>query len=910
MRHIHQRLWESLSPLLDQALDLEPEARQAFLSSLGSIDPIVATTLGDLLGETERVLASDFLEVSPLTSTDLPDSLRGRSVGAYTLECPLGMGGMGTVWLAHRSDGRFEGHVAVKLVNLSVFDSVARERFAREGTLLARLAHPNIARLFDAGITAAGQPFLVLEYVNGKRIDAYADGQQLDVRRRLELFLQVADAVAHAHANLVVHRDLKPSNILVDDSGQVKLLDFGIAKLLRDEGADQGITVLTAPALTIRYAAPEQVAGGLVSTATDVYALAVLLYELLGGSHPTLRDESDPAAQVRVLAEREPLRLSEAVRLGGDRSSAATIAGARATSPDRLRRVCRGDLDVILAKALKKSPAERYGTVTAFADDLRRHLRNEPVTARRDSLPYRVRKFTVRHRLGFAAAATVAAALVAGTAIAVLQARESAHERDRALAETRRAEATNDFSTFLLSQARRAGKPISNAELLARGEALIAKRFAKDPELRVHMLLTLADRYQENQQHDAWNRVVRQAYDDSRSISDIGVRSYAACTWALSFAEGGDFARAFALLDEALPLVSTPSLAEFESGCRVGESIIGAQANQPDRAIHGAERAVALEEQRGGAPGRQYVPLSVLARAYVNANRYSDADRAFARAFAVLEAEGLDASRNATTLLSNWSAMLQETGQMLAGLDKSRRVVDIARSSDTDAGATAPLLEIYGNALMAVGDYAEATSVLDEALQKEQRTGSPTRYILALAYAIQAACESGDRDRGARLLKDAHATIDANPSLSSYYKAIVEASEARVAFVMGDIPRAVKLARHALATFETATPNKWRVEPTQILLSRFLNAAGLFGEALPAAERGVAMVRERLPGVAHSYQMGQALLELATAKSGLGDAPGARDVLAGALENLHPTAGATGSEGQRAAALRQALDAR
>jgi len=445
-----RQLWESLSPLLDRALDLDPDARAMFLRSLPSTDPLVTRALRDLLREHERVLTSDFLEAAPAID-DVPYSLRGHRVGAYTLERALGMGGMGTVWLARRSDGRFEASAAVKLVNLSVLDATARERFAREGSVLARLAHPHIARLFDAGITAAGQPFLVLEYVNGTRIDEYADAHRLDVRGRVELFIQVADAVAHAHTNLVVHRDLKPSNILVNDEGQVKLLDFGIAKLLRDESLGQDLTSPTAPPLTLRYAAPEQVADAPVSTATDVYALGVLLYELLAGYHPTIRDEGDPVAQMRVLAEREPLRLSEAVRLLADQSSGAGIARARGTTLDRLQRACRGDLNVIVARSLKKSPSERYATVTALADDLRRHLRNEPVSVRADSLPYRVRTFARRHRLGLAAAASVVVALIAGTAIALVQAHESTRQRDRALADLRFAEAKNDFIDFLLS---------------------------------------------------------------------------------------------------------------------------------------------------------------------------------------------------------------------------------------------------------------------------------------------------------------------------------------------------------------------------------------------------------------------------------------------------------------------------
>ena len=248
MAALNPVLWQSLSPLLDQALDLEPEARAAFVAMLRRDTPELGDAIDRLLDQHDRLSTSHFLELSPLD--DSATQLAGQTIGAYTLERPLGMGGMGTVWLAHRSDGRFEGAVAVKLVNLALLDRGGQERFAREGTLLARLAHPGIARLFDAGVTAGGQPYLVLEYVEGTPLDRYADEQRLGLRSRLGLVLQVADAVAHAHANLVVHRDLKPSNILVDGAGRVKLLDFGIATLLVDREGATTATLTSARAFT------------------------------------------------------------------------------------------------------------------------------------------------------------------------------------------------------------------------------------------------------------------------------------------------------------------------------------------------------------------------------------------------------------------------------------------------------------------------------------------------------------------------------------------------------------------------------------------------------------------------------------------------------------------------------------
>jgi eukaryotic-like serine/threonine-protein kinase len=295
----------------------------------------------------------------------------------------------------------------------------------------------------------------------------------------------------------------------------------------------------------------------------------------------------------------------------------------------------------------------------------------------------------VTARLGLAAAASVVVALVAGAAIAVLQARQSARERDHALVALRRAEATNDFSSFLLAQATPSAKPISNAELLARGEALIEKRFANDPDLRVHMLLTLADRYQENQQFDARARLLERAYTEPRLIADAGLRSYAACERATQFAERGDYKQAFALLDGAMPVVAAnPDAADYEAQCRVAESVAANQMNDGARAIAAGERALKLEQERRGAPGREMAPLVALANAYTAGYRYGDAQRAFARAVALLDAQGLGDTRSMAELLNNWSAMLQDAGQMLEAVPAAERAVRIASVVDTENGAS------------------------------------------------------------------------------------------------------------------------------------------------------------------------------------------------------------------------------
>jgi serine/threonine protein kinase len=406
--------WRDLSPHLDEALEMTEDQRSTWLSSLQAVNPALACQLELLLHEHRVLSEKGFLESAPL---ELPvkAALAGQSFGAYTLVSQIGHGGMGTVWLAERNDGRFERRVAVKVLNIALLGKSGEERFKREGRILGSLTHPHIAELIDAGVSLTGQPFLALEYVEGDHIDRYCDKNTLDVRSRVRLFLDALHAVAQAHANHIVHRDLKPSNILVRTDGQAKLLDFGIAKLLECDGqsGEAPLTVEGGRAMTPEYAAPEQLKGEPVTAATDVYASGVLLYVLLTGHHPAGEGPRTPAGLVKAILDIEPPRPSEIVaptRLSQETSS--TNARRRATTPDKLARSLRGDLDTTVAKALKKNPQERYGSVKAFADDLERYLRHEPITARPDTIAYRASKFVRRHRSSVTATLLVALALV------------------------------------------------------------------------------------------------------------------------------------------------------------------------------------------------------------------------------------------------------------------------------------------------------------------------------------------------------------------------------------------------------------------------------------------------------------------------------------------------------------------
>ena len=409
--------WQALSPKLDEVLEMSDDERSTWFSTLRAENSTLARQLEMLLQEHHELSQEGFLEERPVGVMASP-GLAGQTLGLYTLVSQIGHGGMGTVWLAERNDGRFERRVAVKVLNIALMGKGGEERFKREGRILGRLRHPHIAELIDAGVSPGGQPFLVLEYVEGDHIDRYCDQNRLDVRARVRLFLDALHAVAEAHANLIVHRDLKPSNILVGTHGKAKLLDFGIAKLLESDGqtAESALTLEGGRALTPQYAAPEQLKGEAVTPATDVYASGVLLYILLTGQHPTGAGPQTPASLVKAILEAEPPHASEVVaQAAANLEQSAANAGRRATSPEKLARLLRGDLDTIVAKALKKNPQERYPSIKALADDLQRYLSFMPIRARPDATPYRLSKFVRRHRSSVIAGVLVTLALIGTT---------------------------------------------------------------------------------------------------------------------------------------------------------------------------------------------------------------------------------------------------------------------------------------------------------------------------------------------------------------------------------------------------------------------------------------------------------------------------------------------------------------
>jgi eukaryotic-like serine/threonine-protein kinase len=434
--------WERVSEIFERAVSLQGPEREAYLSSACAHESEFREEVESLLASHSQA-GSQFLSGASEVFGGEPEKkprsegLSGRRIGPYLLEEEIGHGGMGEVFAAVRADGQFEKKVALKLVRRGYDTAFVLERFRNERQILAGLDHQNIARLLDGGTTDDGVPYLVMELVEGVPIDSFCDTHKLSITRRLQLFRKVCSAVQYAHQHLVIHRDLKPGNILVTGDQSPKLLDFGIAKILDASGGTE--TTMLRP-MTPGYASPEQIRGETITTATDIYSLGVVLYELLTGRSPYRLAARTPAKLAEAITDEEPERPSISVwrselastEEGGCALTPENISSTRADSPDRLQERLRGDVDFILLKALRKEPADRYSSVEQFSEDIRRNLEGLPVIARKGTWNYRAGKFIQRHRAGVAAALLVFVTLVTGVVITVREARIAEANRRRA----------------------------------------------------------------------------------------------------------------------------------------------------------------------------------------------------------------------------------------------------------------------------------------------------------------------------------------------------------------------------------------------------------------------------------------------------------------------------------------------
>ncbi len=889
--------WRLLSPLLDQALALDGEERQAWIKAQ---EPEIAYRLEILLLE-HSVLASDgFLETGVVDLPSTTATLAGQTIGAFEVISQIGQGGMGSVWLARRNDGRFERQVALKFLNIALLGKEGEDRFKREGKILALLAHPHIAELIDAGVTTTGQPYLVLEYVDGDQIDRYCDQRQLDLHTRIRLFLQVLDAVAAAHANLIVHRDLKPSNVLVRKDGDVKLLDFGIAKLIEAENSPEQHLPFTisGTALTPEYAAPEQLKGEAITVSTDVYALGVLLYLLLTGRHPTGEGQRSPAGLVKTIVECEPLRPSDAVGAAmTNAGDAAARALLRSASVEKLRRVLRGDLDTILAKALKKDPRERYASVGAFADDLRRYLKSEPIKARPDTLMYRAGKFASRHRMGIFIALLALVGVATGITGMLLQARTARVQRDLALRQLARAERMTDLNELLLSNAAPMGKPLAVDQLLEREERVIEHERNPDPANHVELQLSLGNQYSSEDENGNALRVLNAAYRVSRDLKEPSVRAKASCVLAGAMVPVGELSQAEVLYQEGLrELGNAPQFASERAACLLHGSEVAYRNGNSREAI---ARGRAAEQAIQGSPVQWNLEglniLVNLATVLGDAGNFREAETIFQQASDLMTTLGYDDSQKAVKLFDDWALILSYDGRELEAQRAYRRALDISRNDETNSAVAPDLLFNYAALLYDLGQRTEAARYLGLASKKAHELND---NVLA---------DNTDLMQ-AEMFTDAHAFAEATRQLAEleqrlrkryapehYVFAEVSSARARIALGQGDLPSAAHFATDAVELNEASIRRIGRCTVyLPILLVRKSGIDLKSGQrevAASDARRAIRLLEDAEDPSIVSSNVGRAYLALALALEAEGKPDEAQLAARKAYANLQTTLG-------------------
>ena len=538
---------QRLAELVKSAVECEPEARPAFLDDQCRSDPAMRAEIESLLQQQEG--ASQFIEIPALHLTAksfMRESAfrAGQTVGGYEIISLIGSGGMGEVYLAE--DGQLHRKVALKLVRRGMDSEDIIRHFKREEQILASLTHPNIARLYGGAVTSEGIPYFVMEYVEGARLDYYCVEQKLTIPERLQLFRRICSAVSYAHQHLVIHRDLKPANIRVTADGEPKLLDFGIAKFLEPQTSDiaeQTMTLLGV--MTPEYASPEQVRGETMTTASDVYSLGVVLYELLTGQKPYQIANRTPTAVERAIMEQEPQRPSTAVARS-DGSSNGQVPNSK---------LLRGDLDNIVLKAMRKEPARRYQSVAKFSEDMRRHLNGFPVIARKDTVAYRSAKFVKRHRIGVAAVALVLLSTLGGIIATTWQARTAQREKAKAESVSAFLEKTLGYSNPLVDLAGKPQDGTTVTDILDEAvKQLESGEFAAQPEVRADLERTIAMSYFGQGRQDLWAKHLKKYVEIQRSIgAKNDAKTLLATATLAEIVENEDMKQAETLLREVLP---------------------------------------------------------------------------------------------------------------------------------------------------------------------------------------------------------------------------------------------------------------------------------------------------------------------------------------------------------------------
>jgi serine/threonine protein kinase/Tfp pilus assembly protein PilF len=888
--------FRQVDALFDAALDVEPNDRAAFLQEACAGDAALVASVQRLLAAHDRSAAfmqASVVKLAPELLEDVPAPGVPDRVGPFRIGRELGHGGMGVVYLAERDDGQVEQRVALKLARHGGGGEILVRRFLEERRILALLEHPGIARLIDAGVTGDGLPYFAMELVEGIPIDAYCDGRRLGIDARLALLSATCDAVQYAHEHFVIHRDLKPTNVLVREDGQIKLLDFGIAKLLdplrQDERADTRTGML---ALTPEYAAPEQVRGEPVSAATDTYALGVLLYVLLTGRRPYEVRGRSPAELEHIICEIDPPRPSATLGAAGDSEDARERAAARGTTSDKLRRRLRGDLDLIVMKALRKDPSRRYSSAAAMREDLERWRRGHPVLARPDTTGYRVRKFVARHRLGVAMS-TAAILVAAGAGL------REVSLRARAEAEASKAKAVENYLISVFDVADPFAPPslrsgnVTARALLDRGAARVDSALAGHAENqaelrtvfgRVYSNLGLFDEAAAQQRRSLAERkalygprhlMVAEAMDAlgqtlsqqdkldeaepllrealaqrSAFLGNQDTVTAASIDHLASLLQSrNNFATADSLFRQSLAIrravVGPRTLAVAASLNNLGQSLFWKGAYQDAEPLY--REALSIQEEILG-PDHPSTAQTVqnLAQDEQLLRKIDEAEGLYRRALAAKRKSLDNAHPSVTITLNNLGIMLvREKGdwQTAESLIREALALDRQMFGENHANVAASL-DNLGTVLREKGDFAGAEQVYREALSvNEVVLGAKTTGVaLGMNNVANVLRLEGKFAEAVPLLRDAHAMYTSLLGDKHLYTLTVQQNLAQALRESGNLREADRTFREIAGLVDRDKPaHELIFIKSQLGLGQALTDEGRAVDGLPLLEKGVEM---------------------------------------------------------------------
>ena len=759
-----ERRWRELAPLFDRAFDLDRAARETFVAAID--DTELRDALRALLAGTERDSPLD--AGSGRYAADLVGSgLEGRRIGAWRVGRAIGAGGTATVFSARREDGAYEQRVAIKILRHGIHDAYERERFVRERAILARLEHPHIARLLDGGLSAEGVPWFALEFVDGAAITAHCDERRLDLDARLRLLREVCATVDHAHRNLVVHRDLKPSNILVDRDGQLKLLDFGIARLI-GEDEDSDATRTQSRRLTPAYAAPEQRDGGAITTATDVYALGVLLHELCTGVRPQWRDDGSLRAPASLVTD--------------------SAARERGSDVPALRKRLHGELGLVIAKALRAEAGERYAGAAELGDELRRLAEGRPIRARADSRAYRLAKFAHRHRLALGVGVAFALAILAGAAATAWQARA-------ARAEAQRADAVRDFLLALfngITPDESKGRVVSARELVDRGAARLDETLAREPRSESALATALATAYRQLGDFKQAAGFADRAVTASR---DAASRSAALLERGRARAAQGDFDAAERDLRDAL--AQAPDAQRGETGLRLADVL--AERGKLDDALAQAQGVLA----KARAPVDRERALAALGGIDFRRGKLDDAARELRQALALARDGYGETHTQSASIEHDLGVVVLQQGDAKAAAALFEQALATRRAL---LGSEHPDIADsefnLGTALRRAGDRERATQLIGDAVAMQRKLlgaqhPSVANGLNSLAFI---AFEQGDVATAIARLREAIEVARAAYGPTHATVATMQNNLAAMQRAAGQYADAEATAREALAT--------------------------------------------------------------------------------------------------------------